>query len=55
MNRLLENVAGLVLLLAWLAGIVLANGFWSTLGAITVPPYALYLVVEMAMRLWGLL
>lgn len=55
MNRLINDVALLVGALSWLAGIVLASGFWSTLGAITVPPYAWYLVVELAMRRGGLL
>ncbi|MCY1290578.1 hypothetical protein D9M68_19160 [compost metagenome] len=37
----------------WLAGIVLAKGFWSCLFAITMPPYAMYLLVERVMQLFG--
>lgn len=38
---------------AWLAGIVLAAGFWSTLFAIFVPFWAWYLAVERALRAIG--
>ena len=37
----------------WLAGIVLAKGFWSTVAAICVLPYAWYLVVERVMAIAG--
>jgi hypothetical protein len=30
----------------WLAGIVIAQGFWSTFFSIFFPPYAFYLIVE---------
>jgi hypothetical protein len=46
-------VCELVLLAAWLAGIVLATGFWSTLAAVALPPWAMYLVVERGMRAIG--
>ena len=36
-------------ILTWLGGIVLAKGFWDSLAAICVPPYAWYLVVEQAL------
>lgn len=36
----------------WLVGIVLAQGFWQTLGAIF-PPYAWYVVVETLVRHFG--
>jgi len=35
--------------LAWLAGLVIAKGFWMTACALF-PPYAWYLVVELAMK-----
>ena len=35
-----------ILLVAWLAGIVLAKGFWSTFFAVIFPLWAYYLVVE---------
>ena len=34
----------------WLAGIVLAKGFWGVLLAIIIPFWGWYLVVEEAMR-----
>lgn len=37
----------------WLAGIVLAKGFWSCLIAVIMPPYAMYLLVERVMQMWG--
>ena len=51
MNRAVEFVA----VLLWLAGIVLAQGFWSIVAAIWFPPYAWYLVVERAMVMAGVL
>lgn len=36
-----------------IAGVVLAHGFWSTLSAVFLPPYALYLVVERLMITLG--
>ena len=33
-------------LLLYLAGLVIAQGFWSTLFALIFPPYSWYLVVE---------
>jgi len=36
----------LLLMFAWLAGIVIAKGFWSTLLALFLPLWAYYLVAE---------
>lgn len=48
------DLLGVALLgVSWLAGIVLANGFWSTAAAVCVPPYAWYLVVERWMVIAG--
>lgn len=33
-------------LFMWIGGIVIANGFWSTLFAIFIPLWAWYLVIE---------
>jgi hypothetical protein len=35
-----------VLIAAWVSGLVLANGFWSTLLALFIPMWAWYLVAE---------
>jgi pheromone shutdown protein TraB len=37
----------------WLAGIVLAKGFWLTLLAAFFPPYGWYLVVKQALLAMG--
>lgn len=42
----MRHFAVLMSLFLWLAGIVLASGFWSTLVAIIFPLWAYYLVVE---------
>lgn len=53
MKHLVEFLAGLVVLIGWLAGIVFAHGFWSTTFAILMPPYAWYLVVERVIQHFG--
>ena len=50
---LCEMVGGVVLGFAWLAGIVLASGFWSTFIACVFPFWAWYLVVEKVLIVWG--
>lgn len=40
--------------LFWIAGIVLASGFWSTAFAFFIPFWAWYLVVERAMQSLGI-
>lgn len=42
----MNSLVSLILLIFWLAGIILANGFWSTFFAIIFPLWAYYLVVE---------
>lgn len=53
----MTQVAGVILYVAmvigWLAGLVLAKGFWSTVAAIFLPPWAWYLVVERWMQMSG--
>lgn len=49
MRDCLSFIAGV----AWLSGVVLAHGFWSTLIAAIFPPWALYLIVERAMAALG--
>jgi uncharacterized membrane protein len=36
----------LAFLAAWIAGLVLAKGFWSTAFALFLPPWGWYLIVE---------
>lgn len=41
------HLVRLILLFAWLAGIVIAKGFWSTFFAVVFPFWSYYLVVEL--------
>jgi len=45
----------LVLTIGWIAGVVLAKGFWWTFLAIIFPWYGWYLVVKHLMILGGIL
>ena len=42
----MSKLANLILLFVWIAGIVLAKGFWSTFFAIIIPFWSYYLVIE---------
>lgn len=42
----MKTVYGLVVTFVWIAGVVIANGFWSTFFAVVFPFWAWYLVVE---------
>ncbi len=53
MSHLAQFLAALIGGTAWLAGLVLAKGFWSTFFACVFPFYAWYLVVETAMVMLG--
>ena len=46
MTKLFDWIGTLIIGIAWLTGIVIAKGFWSTLFAIAIPFYAWYLVIE---------
>lgn len=41
------------MVIMWLAGIVISEGFWSCLFSIIIPVYAWYLVTEKVMVLYG--
>ena len=43
----------LVVIFMWFGGAVLAKGFWSTLFAIFIPPWAFYLTVERLLVIMG--
>jgi hypothetical protein len=42
----MKHIISLILFIGWLGGIVIANGFWSTLFALIVPFWSWYLLVE---------
>lgn len=54
MSNTINSILSFALLVAWLAGIVLAKGFWATLAAATLVFPAWYLVVERLMQAWSL-
>lgn len=49
METLMKSIASLILFISWVAGIVIAKGFWSTLFAVLIPLWSYYLVVEQLM------
>ena len=53
MKHLIESVAALIAVTTWIAGLVLAKGFWSTFFGVFLPPWAWYLVVERCMQHLG--
>lgn len=46
----MNAIAKLVVLAAWVIGVVLAKGFWSTLFAFFIPFWAWYLLAERLME-----
>ena len=52
-DTLKRSLLSFAVAVPWLAGIVLANGFWCTVAAILFPPFGWYLVVERAMAMAG--
>jgi hypothetical protein len=42
----MKSLIELFFIIWWIAGIVLAQGFWSTLFAVIIPFWSFYLVVE---------
>lgn len=49
------SIGAVILVAAWLGGLVIVKGFWLMAVAIVFPPYAWYLFVENLMQYWGLL
>lgn len=42
----MERLIAFIILLMYIAGLVIAKGFWSTFFAFIFAPYSLYLTVE---------
>jgi hypothetical protein len=40
------TLGNLALAAVWITGIILAQGFWNTLGAIVCPFWGLYLIID---------
>jgi hypothetical protein len=45
----MKSLVSVFILFIWLAGIVIAKGFWSTFFAVIFPVWSSYLVVEQIM------
>lgn len=52
---ILESIAYMLMLMAWIAGIALASGFWERIAAALVFPYAWVLTAEAILRAVGLM
>ena len=46
MKYLTETLVSLIFIIAWVVGVVLASGFWSTLFSVFFPPWGWYLIAE---------
>lgn len=53
MKHIVELIAASTATVAWIVGLVLAKGFWSTFFAIFAPPWAWYLVAERCLQAAG--
>lgn len=51
----MKYIVKLLLMCAWVFGVVIAKGFWSTLFAFFIPFWAWYLSAETALIHWGAL
>lgn len=54
MSETHQTYLGILIVIAWLAGIAIAKGFWMTLFAI-IPPVGWYLAIERIMDVTGLI
>lgn len=45
----MRYLASLIAFAIWITGIVVAKGFWWTVGAIFIPPISWYLAIEFAL------
>ena len=50
----MNNILGSFFFIVWVAGFVIAKGFWSTLACIFAP-YSWYLVIELVMIKQGVI
>ena len=49
----MRSVAQLIAVLFWIAGMVIAKGFWSTFFAVLVPLWSYIVVVREFLRFYG--
>lgn len=51
----MKGIAGLILVILWMSGIVVVKGFWWTVLTITIPPVGVYFGVELFLKFFGVL
>ena len=51
----MKYIIELIGVIVWIAGVVIANGFWSTFFALFIPLWAWYLVIERLLITNGIL
>jgi len=49
----MKELRGFVYVCIWIAGIVIAKGFWSTFFAVLIPLWSYYLVIERIILYFG--
>ena len=54
-EMILEFIAYMLMLMAWIAGIALASGFWERIVAVVIFPYAWVLTAEAILHAVGLM
>jgi hypothetical protein len=53
MSVLISAITNVCFIVLWIAGWVLAHGFWSTLCSVLLPPWGWYLIAEKVMHAMG--
>lgn len=51
----MKQISELIFVMLWVAGIVIAKGFWLVFFAIIFPPWGWYLVVERFLIMGGVI
>lgn len=51
----MKQIIQLIGVIIWVAGIVIAKGFWSTFFALFIPLWAWYLVIERLLITYGII
>lgn len=50
----MKEIIGFISAIGWVAGVVIAKGFWSTLFAVCIPFWSWYLVIERVITTFNL-
>jgi len=51
----MNNLFGFIYVCIWIAGVVIAKGFWSTCFALVIPFWSFYLVIEKVLIVLGMI